>query len=100
MLTHGQSEFYIQYIDPESHALRSYYPDFLIEQEDGSYLILEVKGDNKIDDPVVQAKKDFAQQMAVVNGMRYEMIKGTDAENCRYGFVFGGGGVGARQAVL
>ncbi len=53
MLTHGQSEFYIQYIDPESHTVRSYYPDFLFQREDGTYVIVEVKQDNKIDDSVV-----------------------------------------------
>jgi type III restriction enzyme len=80
MLTHGQSEFYIQYIDPDSHTIRSYYPDFLFQKEDGSYVIVEVKGDNKIEDPVVQAKKTFAEQMAVDNGMTYEIIKGSDVD--------------------
>ena len=79
MLTHGQSDFYIQYIDPDSHTVRSYYPDFLAQKDDGSYLIIEVKGDNKIDDPVVQAKKDFAHQMALASGMTYAVIKGSDA---------------------
>jgi type III restriction enzyme len=32
MLTHGQSDFFIQYIDPDSHTVRSYYPDFLFER--------------------------------------------------------------------
>ena len=36
MLTHGQSEFYIQYVDPDTHRVRSYYPDFLIRKKDGS----------------------------------------------------------------
>lgn len=88
MLTHGQSDFYVQYIDPESHTVRSYYPDFLLQKEDGSYLIVEVKGDNKIDDPVVQAKQDFAQQMAVASGMTYQMIKGSDAVKGRYQSLF------------
>lgn len=57
MLTHGQSDFFVQYIDPESHTIRSYYPDFLVQKEDGTYAIIEVKGDNKIDDPIVLAKK-------------------------------------------
>lgn len=80
MLTHGQSDFFIQYIDPESRTVRSYYPDFLIQKEDGSYVIVEVKGDNMINDPIVQAKKEFAQQIATASGMEYEMIKGSDAE--------------------
>lgn len=46
MLTHGQTDFFIQYIDPDSHTVRSYYPDFVFlrEQPDGSekYVIVEV----------------------------------------------------------
>lgn len=76
MLTHGQSDFYIQYIDPESHTVRSYYPDFLLQKDDGTFVIVEVKGDDKIDDPVVRAKKDFAKQIAIASGMEYEIIKG------------------------
>ena len=57
MLTHGQSDFYIQYIDPESHAVRRYYPDFLMQKDDDSWVIVEVKGDNKIDDDIVCTSK-------------------------------------------
>lgn len=81
MLTHGQSEFYINYIDPVSHTLRSYYPDFFVKMTDGSYMIVEVKGDNKIEDEVVKAKAEYAQQIAFVNKMQYRMIKGSDATN-------------------
>lgn len=88
MFTHGQSDFYIQYIDPDSHTIRSYYPDFIIQKEDGSYVIIEVKGDNKIDDPVVQAKKQFAEQTAVASGMTYQVIKGSDANAGHYHTVF------------
>lgn len=84
MLTHGQSDFFIQYIDPESHTIRSYYPDFVMIKEDGSYTIIEVKGDNMIDDPIVLAKKDFAEQMASASKMSYKMIKGNDAANGIY----------------
>ena len=84
MLTHGQSDFYIQYIDPESHTIRSYYPDFLLQKDDGSYVIVEVKGDNMIYDPVVQAKKEFAKQIAVASGMDYRTIKGSDASSRHY----------------
>jgi hypothetical protein len=91
MLTHGQSDFYIQYIDPDSHTVRSYYPDFLVQKADGSYVIVEVKGDNRIEDHVVQAKKEFAEQMAVASGMTYGIVKGSDAVKGRYGGVFGEG---------
>ena len=88
MLTHGQSEFFIQYIDPESRAVRSYYPDFLFlrQEPDGSekYVIVEVKGDHQMDDAVVQAKQEFAKQIAVASGMEYRLMKSSDADNHRY----------------
>ena len=80
MLTHGQTDFFVQYIDPDSHTIRSYYPDFLLQKEDGSYVIVEVKGDNMIDDPVVRAKQQFAERMAVASGMTYRVIKGSEVE--------------------
>ena len=85
MLTHGQSDFFIQYIDPDSRTVRSYYPDFIFQREepDGSlkYVIVEVKADNQIEDTVVQAKKDFARQIAVASGMEYRILKSSDADN-------------------
>lgn len=88
MLTHGQSDFFIQYIDPDSHTVRSYYPDFIFlrEEADGTlkYVIVEVKADNQIDDAVVQAKKEFASQIAVASGMEYRIIKSTDADKRHY----------------
>ena len=88
MLTHGQSDFFIQYIDPDSHTVRSYYPDFIFlrEEPDGTekYVIVEVKADNQIDDAVVQAKKEFASQIAVASGMEYRIIKSTDADKRHY----------------
>jgi len=88
MLTHGQSDFFVQYIDPESRTVRSYYPDFIFlrEEPDGTekYVIVEVKGDHQVDDAVVQAKKDFAQQIAAASGMEYQIIKSTDADQNRF----------------
>ncbi len=79
MLTHGQTEFVVNYIDPVSGGVRSYYPDFLIMKQDGSYVIIEVKGDNMIDDAVVLAKKEYARQIAAASNMEYMIIPGTKA---------------------
>jgi ATP-dependent exoDNAse (exonuclease V) beta subunit len=39
---------------------------------------------NQIEDAVVQAKKEFAQQIAVASGMEYRMIKASDANERHY----------------
>lgn len=84
MLTHGQSDFFIQYIDPESHAVRRYYPDFLMQKADGSWVIVEVKADNMIDDQIVQAKAIATQQRASASRMSYRIIPGSVAMEGRY----------------
>jgi type III restriction enzyme len=52
-----------------------------VKTDDGSekYIIIEVKGDNKIDDEVVKAKADYASQLAGASGMTYKIIKGSEA---------------------
>lgn len=79
MLTAGQTDFVINYIDPESNTVRSYYPDFLVQKEDGSYIIIEVKGEHMIDSAVVQAKKEYAQQIASASSMDYIIVPGRQA---------------------
>jgi hypothetical protein len=79
MLTHGQSEFYVSYIDPESHTVRHYYPDFLIQTSDGRWVIVEIKGDHEIDDIVVKAKAESARQLASASDFRYYLVKSTEA---------------------
>lgn len=76
MLTHGQSDFFIQYVDPETHRVRSYYPDFLVRKPDGSLLMIEIKGENLIDHPTVKAKQEYAEMIAQASDvkMSYELI--------------------------
>jgi len=92
MLTHGQSDFFIQYIDPDSHTVRSYYPDFIFlrEESDGSlkYVIVEVKADNQIDDRTVMAKAEFASQLASQSGFEYRIIKSSHADARKYRELF------------
>ncbi|PLR81830.1 type III restriction endonuclease [Bacillus canaveralius] len=88
MLTHGQSDFFIQYIDPDSNTVRSYYPDFLIEKTDGKMLIVEVKGDNKIDDPIVRAKEKAANEIANASEMDYRIISGSQVNNGNSSSIF------------
>lgn len=78
MFTANQGELSVHYFDPESKRVRQYYPDFLALMEDGSYQLIEVKGDNMIDDAVVLAKKEAAEEISVASGMTYIMYKGSD----------------------
>jgi len=88
MLTHGQSDFFIQYIDDGSHTVRSYYPDFLIQDSSGQYFIVEVKRDDQIDAPVVLAKKNFAEKLAAASNMKYFIIKASDAQKGHYKMIW------------
>lgn len=84
-----QTDFFIQYIDPDSHTVKRYYPDFLLQLEDDSWLIVEVKGDNLIEASVVQAKAQYARQLAAASKMTYTIIRGTDAQAGRYSQLLG-----------
>lgn len=77
MFTSNQGDLSVHYYDPESGSVRQYYPDFLAKMADGSYQLIEVKGDNKIDDDVVKAKAEAAEEMAVASGMKYLMYAGS-----------------------
>lgn len=77
MFTSNQGDLSVYYYDPESGRIRQYYPDFLAKMKDGAYQLIEVKGDNKIDDVVVQAKKEAALEMAAASGIKYEMYAGS-----------------------
>lgn len=77
MFTSNQGDLSVYYYDPESSRIRQYYPDFLAKMKDGTYQLIEVKGDNKIDDVVVQAKKEATLEMAAASGIKYEMYAGS-----------------------
>lgn len=77
MFTSNQGDLSVHYYDPESGRIRQYYPDFLAKMTDGSYQLIEVKGDNKIDDTVVKAKQTAAEEMAVASGIKYLMYAGS-----------------------
>lgn len=71
MFTSNQGDLSVHYYDPESKRVRQYYPDFLALMEDGTYQLIEVKGDHMIDNEVVLAKKEAAEEMSIASGMRY-----------------------------
>lgn len=45
--------------------------------EDGSFQIVEVKGDDKIDDKLVLAKQQAVAEMAGASQMEYRMLAGS-----------------------
>ncbi|MGI5871851.1 MAG: TnsA endonuclease N-terminal domain-containing protein [Bacillota bacterium] len=77
MFTSNQGDLSVSYYDPESQRVRQYYPDFLAKMADGSYQLIEVKGDNMIDDSVVKAKAAAAEEMSIASGIRYKMYAGS-----------------------
>ncbi len=78
MFTSSNNGLEIQYIDPTSNIVRNYYPDFIVEMVDGTFEIIEVKGDDKIDDELVQAKAYAALELAETSNMKYNMFKSSD----------------------
>ncbi len=77
MFTSNQGDLAVHYYDPESGRVRQYYPDFVARMADGSYEIIEVKGDNKIDDVIVKAKESATLEMSAVSGVFYKMYPGS-----------------------
>lgn len=81
MFTSKQNGLYVSYIDPETNTLRYYYPDFIAKLDDDTYEIIEVKGDNMIDNNVVLAKAEAAELMASESKMKYRMLASSDVMN-------------------
>ena len=77
MFTSNQSEFFVQYIDPETKRLRKYYPDFIAKMVAGHYEIIEVKGDNMMGKDIVQAKQDAIVEIATESKIVYKMYPST-----------------------
>ncbi len=71
MFTSDQGDLSIQYYDADSQRIRRYYPDFVARMSDGSMQLIEVKGDNMIDDDLVRAKADAAQEVASASDIKY-----------------------------
>jgi hypothetical protein len=78
MFTGKSNGLNVQYIDPDSQIVRNYYPDFIALHEDGHYEIIEVKGDNMINDKTVEAKYFAALELAEDSRMTYNMYSGSE----------------------
>lgn len=84
MFTGSENGLSVQYIDPESNIIRNYYPDILVFYKDGSIEIIEVKGDNKIDNRVVEAKAFAAMELAEHSKMDYNMVPSSEIMSGHY----------------
>ena len=60
----------IPWIDVQKHQ-RRYLPDFLVEYEDGSKVVIEVKDPSRIDSDDVQRKRKAAEMWCKQRGMEY-----------------------------
>lgn len=76
MFTAGQSEFRFHYIDPDSHTVRCYYPDFLVIHKDGRIGVIEVKGERWLGDAVTKAKTQYASSAIAGQNAYYKLIAG------------------------
>lgn len=63
-------------MDPVSHVVRNYYPDFFVRTTEDKVELIEVKGDNKIDDATVRAKSAAAKDIADASEIEYGIIAG------------------------
>jgi hypothetical protein len=70
----SQTELSIPYTDPESFRIRTYYPDFIAFMKDGTIRIIEVKGDNKLEDNVVKAKQEAAIALTKGSNIVYKIL--------------------------
>ena len=80
MLTHGQTDFFVDYIDPGTGVPRHYYPDFLVQLTNGDWIVFEVKGDNEMDNEVVKAKERFARELTDASHMAYRFVPSTQVD--------------------
>jgi hypothetical protein len=71
----------VQYLDPETNSVRTYYPDFYIVYENGNEEIVEVKADFMIDDSNVNAKKLAAENLVKNSNLKYRLVKSSEVKS-------------------
>jgi hypothetical protein len=65
----------ISYLDPTSHTIHKHFPDFLMQNQEGTWTMIEIMGDYLIDDAVTAAKEKYALEMGFVNKMEYRLME-------------------------
>ncbi len=84
MFTGSENGLSVQYIDPESNIIRNYYPDILVFFNDGRVKVIEVKGDNQINDAVVEAKALAAIDLTERSKMEYQIAPSSEIMNGKF----------------
>jgi PDZ domain-containing secreted protein len=81
MFTGEYNGLAVQYLDPETNSVRTYYPDFYIVYENGNEEIVEVKADFMIDDSNVNAKKLAAENLVKNSNLKYRLVKSSEVKS-------------------
>jgi hypothetical protein len=70
-----QTDLHFQYLHPDG-TWRNYFPDFVITKTNGSFLIVEVKAENKQNEPEVLAKEKAVQRLENIpeNKFHYHIL--------------------------
>jgi hypothetical protein len=76
MFTAVLSESCFHYVDPDSHTVSYYYPDFLIVHTDDRLGIIEVKSEKWLGDSVTKAKTQYASIAISGQNSYYKLIPG------------------------
>jgi hypothetical protein len=63
----------IKYFNSDD-KFKTYKPDFLVEKNDGSIEIVEMKGTHLWKNPDVRKKKEFAEKWCKARNMKYRLI--------------------------
>jgi type III restriction enzyme len=70
----AHNEFYVEYYDEQAGRWRRYFPDFFLKLADDGWMVIEVKREDQIEHPNVQAKDDAAREVfEALNGILYHV---------------------------
>ena len=63
----------INYFDSQN-KFRTYNPDFLVENSDGTVQLVEMKGEHLLKNPDTQKKMEYGKKWCEARGMKYRIV--------------------------
>jgi superfamily II DNA or RNA helicase len=70
----AHNQFYVEYWDDQSGRWRKYFPDFFLRLADDGWMVIEVKRQDQVEHPNVQAKDAAARAVfETLNGILYHV---------------------------